>query len=118
VNVQTKEYVALFVEEKKLCTMFVYCCRPQALLNLKYNELFEKFIVRREVPIMCGVVHGVDVCGRDQQRRYFRIDSVDDSFGKPVYLVERDAAQRSLCRLAMVSMFAGERWYLRLVTVN
>ena len=90
VNVQMKEYVALFVEEKKVCTMLLYCLRPEALSALKYSELFERFVVRREVPFMCGVVQGVNVCGRDQQRRYFHIDSIDNSFGKPVYLVERD----------------------------
>lgn len=67
---------------------------------------------------MCGVIKSVNVCGRGQQRRYFHINGVDALFVKPVYLVERDPAQRCLCRLAMVPMFTGERWYLWLILKN
>jgi len=104
------------LDPPKLTSMDLYFNRPMALLRMKFQEMFEKYIVQRK-PKTLQNVNGQWMCGRPL-RLCFHLAMLSDVYGRQIYLVARDPSQPAISRLEQGRLGEGEKWYLRIILLN
>jgi len=104
------------LDPPKLTSMDLYFNRPMALLRMKFQEMFEKYVVQRK-PKTLQNVNGQWMCGRPL-RLCFHLAMLSDVYGRQIYLVARDPSKRAICRLEQGRLGEGEKWYLRIILLN
>jgi len=98
--------VNALLDDSKTCDLLIYFNRPEELYDLKYTELFAKYVVELNRPTRFN----------EQNSRYYRI--YINALNKCVYLSQRMHAIKSIIRLEMIYITAGEIWYLRLILLK
>ena len=109
------------------CDMLVYFHRPPALRQLKYTELFSRYIVCKNLPRRYASNTAME--GREYYRMkfYAQDDTTNCDFtnghdyltGPVVHLCLRAPTQhQTITRMQMLYVSAGEIWYLRLILAH
>jgi len=98
--------VNALLEDKKTCDLLIYFNRPEELYDLKYTELFSKYVVELNRPTRFN----------EQNSGFYRI--YINAINKYVYLSQRVHVIKAIIRLEMVYITAGEIWYLRLILLK
>ena len=103
----------LLQESHKSCDILVYFHRPHVLSHLKYTELFNLYICKKELP---------STLARNQNIYENNIDGyfviTIRGLLKPIYLCRRLREEEVIIRIEMVCLTAGEIWFLRLILLN
>lgn len=95
-------------EKGQLCDLLVYFHRPPALENLKFTELFARFLRGPSPPKWASQ--------ENKNNAWYKLDIPD--YKKEQFLYSRVAPDHVICRLGMIPLTAGEPFYLRQLMIN
>jgi hypothetical protein len=100
----------LSYSQLKSCDLWVYLNRPNCLKEFKYTDIFRDYMVYLALPkYYLNNENLLDI-------EYFVIQ--DRGLPFPVYLCKRIKAAKSIVRMEMVYVMAGEIWYFRLILLH
>ena len=106
IKVISDQSASSLINENKVTDLIIYFNRPECLHNLKYAELFNVYIWSYEKPKR-------NIYERNEIYT-LRIEGIE----KVIYLYKKLSNKKSITRLEIVSITAGELFYLRLILYN
>ena len=96
--------------KNKCCDLLIYFNRPNILHHLKFTDFLNEY----KWGYNLGVRHRNE--NLDTSSTCFRI--VIQNINKPVFIWKRDPSNRSITRMEMIYITAGEIWYLQILLLH
>ena len=106
IKVISDQNASLLIKENKVTDLIVYFNRPDNLQNFKYADIFNMYMWSYEKP------------KRNIYERNELYAIQIPGINKIVYLYKKKSTKKSITRLEIVSITAGELFYLRLILYN
>ena len=106
VKVISEEKSIQNLNDNKISDIMIYFNRPPTLHHLRYTELFNLYLWGYKLPAR-NMQHNNDIYTLQVR-----------NISKPVYLYKRYEEKASITRLEVISVLAGELFFLRLILYN